>query len=267
MTNNTVKSNSNLFNWVFLLIAAGILASSMIYIWTELVQSNKDNQQTSQWITNTVSVIWEWKSYVVPDTLIINATVSELADTTKEAQEMANKKIAQLHKILAEQDIDKENIKTNRLNVYPEYDWKEDWKKLRGYKSQQSLTIEIEWKKQIDKGNVIIDAISEIGAVNINNTRFELKDKNAWYLEARENAFEDAKAKAEQLAKLGWVSLGKPIMITDSNVRYNWWPVYYAESKMVSMDMAGEQEVMPTPELSPWETEVSINISVVYEIY
>jgi uncharacterized protein YggE len=131
------------------------------------------------------------------------------------------------------------------------------------------LTIEIEWDTQIEQGNTIIDAIAAIWSVNINNTRFELKDKNAGYLEARENAFADAKEKAEQLAKLGWVSLGKPVMINDSSISYNnISPMYYAKAEMASMDMAWWiEEQLPTPTLSPGETEVSINISIVYEIY
>ncbi|MBU0626798.1 SIMPL domain-containing protein [Patescibacteria group bacterium] len=77
-------------------------------------------------MTNTVSVVGEGKALVTPDTLIISASVSELADSTKEAQTSANEKIEQIHKILADQDIDKKNVKTNNLNVYPEYDYREE---------------------------------------------------------------------------------------------------------------------------------------------
>jgi hypothetical protein len=116
----------------------------MLYISTEIIKSNKDNQQTSQGITNTLSVVGEGKSYVTPDTLVIQASVSELADTTKEAQDSANEKIEQIHKILQNVGIDKKNVKTDRLNINPEYDWREDGRKLLGYRSQQTLTIEIE---------------------------------------------------------------------------------------------------------------------------
>ncbi len=68
-------TNLNRLNGLFLILAAGVLAASMIYVGAEFVRSNKDNQQTSQWITNTVSVMGEGKAYVIPDTLIISAMV------------------------------------------------------------------------------------------------------------------------------------------------------------------------------------------------
>jgi uncharacterized protein YggE len=48
-----------------------------------------------------------------------------------------------------------------------------------------------------------MNKISEIGEINVNNVNFIVDDKSKAMEEAREKAFNDAKAKAEQLAKLG----------------------------------------------------------------
>lgn len=258
-----MKMKKKDLDWIFIVVAAAILAWSLLYVGNEFVNSNKDNQQTSQWITNTLSVVWEWKAYVKPDTLKINLTISETWDDTKTAQEKANEKAKKIQDLLAKQWIEKKDIKTVNLNVYPDYSREENKQKLLWYRSQHTLSIQLEWEKYIDNGNTIIDQIAAIGNVNIDNTSFELKDQVKWLEEARKKAFEDAKAKAQQLADLWWVNLGKPIMITDSNIQYAPTPIYYARAEM-AMDAWGIEKANPS--ISAWETEVTINLSVVYEI-
>lgn len=82
-----------------------------------------------------------------------------------------------------------------------------------------------------DKGGSIVTQISKIGGVNVDNTYFDLKDKNAAYQAARDKALTDAKIKAEQLAKAGGVMLGKPIMITDNSYSNVPGPIYYAKNE------------------------------------
>jgi hypothetical protein len=189
-------------NGIFLLIATAILAGSLLYVGNEFVQSNKDNQQTSQGITNTISVIGEGKSKVTPDTLIINLSVSEVAKTTKEAQSKANEKIGLIQDVLEKASVKKDNIKTQNLSVYPEYNRNNNTQTISGYRSQQTLTITLEGQTFVDQGNAIIDKISALGNVNVDNTSFEIKDKIKGLADARQKAFDDAKAKAEQLAKM-----------------------------------------------------------------
>ena len=240
-----------------------ILAGSFIYIGRAFVQSNKENQQTSQGITNTISVVGEGKSKVQPDTLIINASVSEVGLTTKEAQTKANEKIVQIQNILEKAGVKKENIKTQNLNVYPEYNRSDNKQTLSGYRSQQTLTIELQGEKYVDQWNNIVDEISAIGGVNIDNTSFDVKDKVKGLADARQKAFDDAKAKAEQLAEMWWVTLGKPVMISDNWVSYTPWPIMYARAEMAKW--AGDTAVA-SPSLSPGQTEVNLTITVVYEI-
>ena len=87
-----------------------------------MIQSNKDNQQTSQGITNTISVMGEGKASVAPDMLVINVSISELAATTELAQSQANDKVNKVKDILKAADIADKDIKTANVNVYPEYD-------------------------------------------------------------------------------------------------------------------------------------------------
>ena len=217
-------------NWLFLLGASLILAMTMFFVGNAMIQSNKNNQQTSQGITNTISVMGEGKASVAPDMLVINVSVSELAATTELAQTQANEKISKVKDILKAAEIADKDIKTTNVNAYPEYDRSDaSGRKLLGYRAQQSLTINVSGEKFWDKWGNIVTNISKIWGVNVDNTYFDLKDKNAAYAWAREKAFADAKEKAEQLAKAGGVTLGKPVMITDNGYANVPGPIYYAK--------------------------------------
>jgi len=264
MENTSVPRRGESTNGIFLLIATAILAGSLLYVGNGFIQSNKDNQQTSQGITNTISVIGEGKSKVTPDTLTINLSVSEVAKTTKEAQTQANEKVAKIQAILEKAGVNKDNIKTQNLNVYPEYNRSNNTQTISGYRSQQTLTIELNGAKYVDQWNSIIDEISALGNVNIDNTSFDVKDKIVGLAEARQKAFDDAKAKATQLAKMWGVTLGKPVMISDNGISYTPGPIYYAKADMAMG--ASEVAAPATPWLSAGQTEVNLTINVVYEI-
>ena len=69
----------------------------------------------------------------------------------------------------------------------------------------------------------------------------------------------DAKVKAEQLADLGGVKLGKPIYISESGGYIPLPRDYYLKS-------GAEGAPAPTTPISPGETEVRLSVQVVYSI-
>lgn len=252
-------------NWLFLLGASLLLALTMFFVGNAMIQSNKNNQQSSMGITNTISVMGEGKASVSPDMLVINTSISELAATTELAQSQANEKVNKLKEILKAADIADKDIKTTNVNTYPEYDRSNaNGRKLLWYRSQQSITINVNGENFADKWGNIVTQISKIGWVNVDNTYFDLKDKNAAYAWAREKALTDAKSKAEQLAKASGVSLGKPVMITDNSYANPTVPMYYA--KEMAMGATADSATAVSNPLSPGETEVTINVNVMYQI-
>ena len=77
---------------------------------------------------------------------------------------------------------------------------------------------------------------------------------------------QDARAKAEQLAKASGAKLGKVLTITD-NTYYNIpGPIYYAREDAKGMGGMAVDTAATSNSLSPGETEVTVNVNVVYKI-
>jgi uncharacterized protein YggE len=102
-----------------------------------------------------------------------------------------------------------------------------------GYRATQSITVTIEDPEFARIGGEIIDEVAQIGGVKVNNTSFVLKDKDTAMAEAREEAFQDAQKKAQQLADAGNLHLKKALSISDTSINYG--GVYpMARSEMTS---------------------------------
>lgn len=249
-------------SWVFILGWALILAIGLFFVGFFMFKSN--TSQSPYGMANSISVMGEGKTMVKPDMLVINLSVSELADTTEKAQAQSNEKVVKVRDLLSGLNIAESNLKTTSVNVSPEYDRSEpSGRKLLGYRSRHSMTVTLTGDNFGEIGGQIITDISKIGWVNVDGTFFDLKDKNSALSGAREIALQDARAKAEQLAKASGARLGKVVTITDNTYYSIPWPIYYAKAEGmggVAMDSAASNS------LSPGETEVTVNVNVVYKI-
>jgi len=69
--------------------------------------------------------------------------------------------------------------------------------------------------RQIDKTGAVIEAATRAGSNQVWGIRFELEDPHKLEAEARSKAVADAKARAEELARLGGVRLGPIISMSE----------------------------------------------------
>ncbi len=219
---------------------------------------------TSGSIQNSISVSGEGKITATPDIVRISAGVSELADTTKEAQKQANEKLERIISILEKNDVPARKIQTSNLSFRPEYDWKgDDGRTLLGQRVSQTLNIEIPGiDKNPERVTDILDDLGEIDFLELNSVNFDIEDKKNLFSAAREKAFEKAHQKAEELAKFGKVTLGAPITISEASIHYNPMPFQnFAAKEMIMLDGMGGGSSLPSGEL-----DVTATVNVVFEI-
>jgi uncharacterized protein YggE len=121
-----------------------------------------------------------------------------------------------------------------------------------------SVTVKI---RKISDSGPIIDAVTAAAGnlIRVNGISFDISDPAPALKQARQQAMADANAKAAQLASLGGVKLGPPTYISESTSSYVPQPVYFGASN------AAAAPAVSTP-INPGQTQVSVNVQVVYGI-
>ena len=156
---------------------------------------------------------------------------------------------------LTDNGVDDKDIQTQYFSIDRVTRWDREGEEeiVVGYRVTNTVTAKI---REIDKAGSIIDAVAAAGGdfTRINSIGFSVDDPSAYYDEARQEAMADARAKAEQLAELAEVELGKPTYISEGIIS----PVYQRSMY--------EGAAPPTTPISPGEMELTLSVQVVYAI-
>lgn len=215
------------------------------------VSLNLNNQQEGIWITGTGKVT------VIPDVATIRTGVESTETTVAQAQVKAAEAMDSVIKVLTDNGVARKDIQTQQFNIQRITRWDKDTQQevITGYRVTNIVTAKI---RDIAKTGAIIDAVAQAGGdlTRVDSISFSVDKPETYYGEARQKAIEDAKTKAEQLARLTEVKLGKPTYILE-NAQYPE-PRYYSGK-------ADAGAPVETP-ISPGELEVTLTIQLVYAI-
>jgi len=164
--------------------------------------------------TSIIQVYGVGNVYMQPTIVRISITISHISKTINEAQIEVNNKIKALLKLTNELNI--ENINTNSLNFYPEYDWKNSKRILLGQKVQQNINITItDIKNNIQKAKDLLDKITSEIELTDCNVNFGINNYEEKITEARNLAYNNALEKAKQYAKQANLEIIKTIKISE----------------------------------------------------
>jgi len=205
-------------------------------------------QNVGIWVTGEGSVT------VVPDVANLNLGVEAEAETVALAQAQAAAAMQAVMDELNARGVADTDIKTQHYNIYPIRDYQKDTTVIVGYRVTNTITVKI---RDVENTGAIIDAVTTAAGDNIriNSIYFTVDDSSAYLVQARANAMDDTKAKAQQLADLAGMSLGNPTYISEGST--------YIPYIYVDRNLSAEG---PSTSISPGETEVSISIQVVYSM-
>lgn len=195
-----------------------------------------------------------------PDIAALHLGVSVERDSVAEAREEAASSMTALIESLMANAIEEKDIITQNFSIYPQYDYSEGIRKLRGYRVNNTVQTKV---RELDTLSDVIDDAAEAGGDNIvlNSIQFMIEDTSPLQEQARAMAVKNAEAKARTIAEASGVTLGKPVTITE-NSYYESPPIPYDVAESALADDAGRT---PTP-IVTGELTVTINVTVVYEI-
>lgn len=202
---------------------------------------------------------------IKPDLIIINMELVSHKYDYEETMKLATDSVSKLEKAIEEAGFNKKELKTTSFNIRTSYksyyDENKNYKnKFDGYICEQGLKLQFDLDMQVL--SKVLTAITKSGVEPRLNIRFSVKDKDKVNEELLINATENARRKAEVLAKASKVNLGKLVTIN-----YNWSEVgiyskttYEMENKSLVMEEAY------APNIEPDDIELSDTATFVWEI-
>ena len=151
-----------------------------------------------------------------PDTASLQITITELRDTTREAQSIVNEKVSDILTIADAHGVDKADIHTVSISFNQEYEWIDGKRVLQGQRVSQTMTIMIKGiDEEVSRVARLLDGLGAVSGIEISSLSFLVEDTAELYSQARKLAFNKAKQKAEEFAALGSVILGPPLSISE----------------------------------------------------
>lgn len=219
----------------------------------ELRALNLSSQQ-GIWVTGTGEVS------AVPDIVNLRVGIEAEEASVAEAQTQAAEAMDDVMAALIANGVAEKDIQTQYFSIQRVTRWDRDTEQevVVGYRVTNMVTARI---RDVDEAGNIIDAVAEAGGdlVRIDSINFSIDDPSDYYDEARVEAMADAKDKAEQLAELAGVTLGKPTYISEGAQAT---PIF---ERAVGYAFAEEAVVKETP-ISLGELEISLAVQVTYAI-
>jgi uncharacterized protein YggE len=182
---------------------------------------------------------------VVPDAVRMNATVTVIAGSSKEAQSQVSTTSAAVRAALVAAKIDKKDIATQSVSINPEYKYENNTSTLIGYRASQTFTIVV--KAAATAGDVVDSIVAAGGdSLQLNGATPFVLDNTKATDAARTAAVKNARAKAASYAKLLGVKLGKVTYLIENSSPTPYIPVMgiaKAESADATVIDLGEQDV------------------------
>lgn len=222
------------------------------YQWKSFEQDNYDQ----------LTVSGEGKVYVEPDlatiTLGLETNGEDVQEITKTSTESMNKMIEEIKKL----GVNSADIQTTQYSVNPQYSWTDEGRQENGYQIEQNVEVKI---RDFSKISNVLSVATQSGANVINSLQFSIENEDTAKENARAEAIEKAKIKAEWIAAQTGIKLGKITSVYESSYT-NGSEIYYS-AKTASSDEAlaiGGGGI--SSQIESGQKEITVTVNLTYKI-
>jgi uncharacterized protein YggE len=167
--------------------------------------------------TSGITVSGHGEVQVPPDIGFIDIGVQSTATSVADARDHAATAATSVLNAIKANGVEDKDIQTTGISIQPNYDYSRPNQepRLTGYTVTNTVEAKV---RKLDLLSKVIDDATAAGGndVLLRGIRFGIDDEQKAKQDAREKAMADAKAKAQQLATLGAVSLGAPVTINET---------------------------------------------------
>lgn len=192
---------------------------------------------------------------VRPDTAHITVGVVSEAESARSAMDDNNAAMANVIEALKEKDIASKDIQTTNFAVHPRYQHFEDGKPsvISGYRVVNSIRITV---RDIARLGEVLDKVVSFGSNQIGGISFSVSEPEALMDEARTQAIETARERAELYASAAGTSVGEVLQIEEIDKEGG------PEPRFRAMAAKAESDVP----IEAGETEIKVRVRVVWAL-
>ncbi len=204
------------WNTILALLA---VISGLLVLQVGCTPATVQSQAADEAEQRTISVSGSGTVSATPDEVVLRLGVETRAETASEAMSQNSEQMTAVINSLEEAGVPPENIQTQTVQLRPQYETPErepgpaQERELVGYVASNIVEART---GDLDAVGELLDAAVQAGANRVEGLQFEVSDPVDLLVQARDAAWEDAEAKAEQLADLAEAELGDVLSINES---------------------------------------------------
>lgn len=132
-----------------------------------------------------------------PDIAMLNLQVSETRDTAEAAKQEVDSRTQRVLNAAREQGIAEENIRASQIRVYPDYEWDDGKRLLRGQRVERSIELKL---TDLSRYGALLDGLVLAGITELGSVNLDISNRDELVDQALQQAVTKAKAKADVLA-------------------------------------------------------------------
>lgn len=208
---------------------------------------------------NVITVSGTGEIYAKPDLALVNFSVVTEKKTVEGTMAENTKKMNAVIDSVKKQGVEEKDLKTTTFAINPRYEWRKDEflrekRILVGYEVRQTLEVKI---RDLAKIGDVIQAATDSGVNQVGDLQFTIDKQDELKSQARKEAIEKARAKANEMAEQLGVKLVRITNFSESGIVPIPYP-YFAEE---AVGLGAE-----APQIETGENKIEVTVSITYEI-
>lgn len=204
---------------------------------------------------STLTVTGQGQAEVAPDLATVSLGVTTQGSSAGAAMAANTAALSAVMDRLAASGIEARDIQTSNLSLNPDWLHSPDGStapRITGYTASNQVSVRV---RDISRVGEVLDAVIADGANTLNGIAFGVQDDSALQDEARTEAVQDARSRAQTLAAAAGVQLKRIVSISESGGMSAPVPMYRMEAAMA--------DAVP---VAAGEVGIIAGVTVVYEI-
>jgi uncharacterized protein YggE len=249
------------------LLSIAVITAALVLLFSGLVFSvvgfnlpvtEAQAAQTGTTNARNITVVGEGKVRAQPDIAQATIGVEVVNSDVKQASSDAAATMEAILTALTAQGVAESDIQTSYYNIWVERPYNPDGSQSTEAIYHVSNTVQVTIR-DLSKVTTTLGAAIEAGANTINSVTFSVADTTELEAQARQEAVDNAKATAEELATMNGVTLGEVISVSEVIVGG---PIPLMSTSYAAEGIGGGA----AGPLSPGEVEITVQLQVSYAI-